>query len=206
MSIKIIEDPGADDPSAAAWIRAYPRRAMVGPGETRTVRLLAQPPADLPDGEYWARAVVSSRGAQVPLESPDSGGVRVGLTLEVRTVVPVTYRKGDVSTAAVITNLDQRVAGDSLLALVGMRRTGNAAFLGTLHLALQNSSGALVVQADRHVAVYRDLLKRVVLPVGDLPSGNYTLHVRLDTERSDLDPKLVLPAPAQETSAPVKLP
>jgi len=206
VSIKAVEDPGPDDPSAAGWIRAYPRRVMVGPGETRAVRLLAQPPADLPDGEYWARAVVASQGSQVPLESPDSGLVTVGLTLEVRTVVPVTYRKGEVHTGVVLSKLERSVVGDSLVTKVGMQRTGNAAFLGTLHLTLQNAAGEVALEVHRQVAVYRDLLKRVSLPIGDLPPGDYTLHVRLDTERSDLDLENVLPAQAVETSVEVQLP
>jgi len=39
-----------------------------------------------------------------------------------------------------------------------------------------------------------------------LPPGDYTLHVRLDTERSDLDLENVLPAQAVETSVEVQLP
>jgi hypothetical protein len=206
VSIKVVDEPGPDDPSAAGWIRAYPRRAMIGPGETRAVRLLAQPPADLPDGEYWARATVTSRGADVPLEVPDTGGVQVGLRLEVRTVIPVTYRKGDVHTSVVITGVDHRVANDSLVAKVGMQRSGNAAFLGTLHLTLTDSAGTAAVEAHRHVAVYRDLLRAVALPIAGLPSGDYTLHVRVDTERSDLDPENVLPAQPMEMSLEVRLP
>ena len=40
VSIKVIEEPAPDDPSARSWIRAYPRRLIVGPGQTRAVRLL----------------------------------------------------------------------------------------------------------------------------------------------------------------------
>ncbi len=206
VSIKVIEQPAVDDPSAAGWIRAYPRRATVAPGETRAVRLLAQPPAELADGEYWARAVVHSRGAEAPVTLPDSGGVQVGLRLEVRTVVPVTYRNGNVNTGLVIANVDQAVNGDSLVAKVGMRRSGNAAFLGTLHVTLLDATGAVASEASRAVAVYRDLLKRVSLPVSDLPPGDYTLHVRVDTERSDLEPELVLPAQPLETTLEVQLP
>ncbi len=206
VSIKVIDQPAAADPSAAGWIRAYPRRATVGPGETRAVRLLAQPPADLAEGEYWARAVVHSRGVEAPVTAPDSGGVQVGLRLEVRTVVPVTYRNGNVNTGLVIADVDRAVNGDSLVAKVGMRRSGNAAFLGTLHVTLLDATGAVAAEARRAVAVYRDLLKRVSLPVSDLPPGDYTLHVRVDTERSDLEPELVLPAQPLETTLEVRLP
>ncbi len=205
VSVEVVEEPDADEPSAAGWIRAYPRRALVAPGETRAVRLLAQPPADLPEGEYWTRAVVSSRGTQVPLEEIDTTEVRVGLTLEVRTVVPVTYRNGDVYTGIVLTGADHSLVGDSLAVKVGMQRTGNAAFLGTLHLLLEDASGNPAAEEHRLVAVYHDLLKKVVVPVGSLPAGRYTLHIRVDSERSDLDPANVLPSQALETSLEVLL-
>jgi len=205
VRVQVFEEPGDDEPSAAGWIRAYPRRMMVGPGETQAVRLLAQPPSDLPDGEYWARAVVSARGAQVPFESPDTS-VKIGLTLETRTVVPVTYRKGQVSTGFVITGFDHVIEGDSIVARVGLRRTGNGAFLGTVHLSLVDGSGNVGAEVDRLVAVYHELTRRVTIPVSGLPEGPYTLHLRVDTHRSDLDSRNVLPAQALQDSLEFRLP
>ena len=206
VSVQLVEEPGEGEPSAADWIRAYPRRAMIGPGQTRAVRLLAQPPADLADGEYWTRALVTSRGAAGPAAASDTAGVRVGLTLEVRTVVPITYRKGAVNTGIALGSVDRVLAGDSLVARVPLRRLGNAAFLGMLHVSLLDSTGNEVAGAHRHVAVYRDLLKRVSLPVEGLPSGEYVLRIGVDTQRSDLDPEVVLPAQPLQSSFPVRLP
>jgi hypothetical protein len=90
VSVRLIQDPDSTEPSMAGWIHAFPRRTMVGPGETRAVRLLLRPPTDISDGEYWTRAVVTSRAARVADATSEAGGVRVGLTLEVRTVIPVT--------------------------------------------------------------------------------------------------------------------
>jgi len=205
VKVQVFEEPDADEPSAASWIRAYPRRMMVGPGQTQAVRLLAQPPADLPDGEYWTRAVVSARGAQIPFESPDTA-VKIGLTLETRTVVPVTYRKGQVTTGVVMTGLEHAVEADSVVARVGMRRTGNGAFLGTLHVTLVDGSGNVGAEVHRLVAVYHELTRRVAIPVSDLPTGPYTLQVRVDTQRSDLDPQDVLPAQALQDSLMFWLP
>jgi hypothetical protein len=205
VRVQVFDAPGADEPSAAGWIRAYPRRMMVGPGETQAVRLLAQPPSDLADGEYWTRAVVAARGAQVPLETPDTA-VKIGLTLETRTVVPVTYRKGHVTTGILMTGFDQAIEGDSVVARVGLRRTGNGAFLGTLHLRLVDGSGNPGAEVDRLVAVYHELTRRVAIPISDLPAGPYTLHVRVDTRRSDLDPQDVLPAQALQDSLKFQLP
>src|SRR2546426_394482 len=53
--------------SALGWIQAFPRRLTVGPRERQTVRLLARPPAGLPDGEYWLRLVIAAQAGRVPI-------------------------------------------------------------------------------------------------------------------------------------------
>ena len=205
VTIRFVERPPADAPSAAEWIRAFPRRAVVAPGQRQAVRLLGQPPSGLADGEYWTRLIVTSRPADPPVTAADTG-VRVGLTLEVRTVIPVTYRKGGVDTGVEVTGVASEVTGDSLVVRVGMRRLGSAAYLGTLRLALTDSLGAVRARQDQHVAVYYDLLRRVPLPIAGLPAGTYTLDLRIDTRRSDLDARDVLPAQPVEAKVGVRLP
>ena len=83
--IRFIDDPGPEFPSAVDWIRPYPRRLRLEPGEKQVVRLLATPPDDLPDGEYWTRMIVSGQGASVPIESSDTA-VRAGVSLVMRII------------------------------------------------------------------------------------------------------------------------
>jgi P pilus assembly chaperone PapD len=203
--IRFVEEPGSDERSAAAWIRAFPRRARVEPGQRQAVRLLAEPPPDLPDGEYWTRLVVASRPAEVPVAEADTG-VRVGVVLEVRTIVPVTYRKGEVRTGVELTRIDAVPEGDSLAVRVGMRRAGNAAFLGTLYVALEDSTGAVRAATEQQVAVYHELLRRVALPLAGVRAGTYHVRVRLESRRTDLDPRDVLPAQPAEGRVAVRLP
>lgn len=205
VSVQLIERPDPDAPTAAGWIRAFPRRAIVGPGQTRAVRLLAQPPKDLADGEYWARAIVTSRTAGRPPKPVDGGDVKVGLRLEVRTVIPVTYRNGEVTTGVVVTEVQREMSSDSLVTKVGLERMGNAAFLGVLHVTLVDPAGKVAEEAHHHVAVYNSLLKRVAVPVAHL-SGDYVVHIRLDTQRSDIDPSSILPVEPVESSFSVRLP
>jgi P pilus assembly chaperone PapD len=205
VSVQLIEDPSPEEPSAAGWMRAFPRRARVAPGQRQAVRLLAQPPLSLADGEYWTRVVVASRPTEPPVTAADTG-VRVGLTLEVRTVIPVTYRKGAVSTGVDVTGLQTAVEGDSVVVRVGMRRLGSAAYLGTMRLALRDTLGVARAEWDQHVAVYHDLLRRASLPVAGLPPGTYNLHLRIDTERSDLEARNVLSAQPLEAIWGVRLP
>src|SRR5207247_10383600 len=69
FALRAVDRPDSTLPSAAAWVQAFPRRLTIAPLERQTVRLLATPPAGLPDGEYWARLIVSARGGNLPLRS-----------------------------------------------------------------------------------------------------------------------------------------
>ena len=127
VHIELIPNPPADAPSAAGWVRALPQRIRVLPGARQAVRLLAQPPADLPDGEYWSRIIVSSHAAQPPVPVSEDSGVRVGLTLEMRTITSLIYRKGQVTTSVALDDFAIESAGDTLIAAVRLSRHGNGA-------------------------------------------------------------------------------
>jgi hypothetical protein len=191
--IKLIDQPDSTEPSAAAWVKAYPRRAVLAPGQRQVVRLLARPPAGLPDGEYWSRIIATSRGSKVAVIGGDSA-VSAGLSLELRTIISLSYRKGAVHTGVSVTDLRATRHADSLEVWFGAERQGNAAFLGTLTYELLGEDGKARDQWDTPVAVYHPLSRRYVFPLDSVPAGRYTLRMRLTTARSDLDQRNILPA------------
>ncbi len=209
FELKTVDRPDPAMPSAASWIEAFPKRMQLGPKERQTVRLLARPPARLPDGEYWARLVVAAKGGTVPVGGvEDSSGITVGLNLEVRTVLPLQYRKGALATSIRLSRLAAAVEGDSLAVRMRLERMGTAAFIGTVRGALTDSAGRQVATLSSPLAVYYDLEPRLAaaLPGGSLPPGRYRLHVEVATEREDLAPESILPSRPVRDSLEVRLP
>src|SRR5881296_2159715 len=204
--------PADSATSALAWIQAFPRRLTVGPRERQTVRLLARPPIGLADGEYWLRLIIAAQAGRVPITGiADTTAIQVGLTLEVRTIIGVNYRKGPVSTGVSLSNLRAQIVGDSLITRGKLERHGNAAFVGMIRETLVDSAGAvraqrvgdsLVTTYASPVGVYRTMEPRLAsaLPKPGLPSGRYWLRYEVVTERDDLDPTVVLKAPAVRDS------
>lgn len=181
-------DAEADDPrSAAGWIQALPRRLVVPPGERRVVRLLARPPASVEGGEYWTRLVLTSRGQSLPVVgAPDSGRVQVGLDLEVRTIIAVTYRKGEVGTGIDVARFEPEIRGDTLIVHPRLTRLGEGAYIGRLDLRLVDPEGQELRSWAEQVAVYREYGRRWAYDVSDLPAGSYRLELRLGTDRDDI--------------------
>jgi P pilus assembly chaperone PapD len=209
FDLRTVERPDATMPSAAGWLEAFPKRMVLKPRERQTVRLLARPPAGLPDGEYWARLVVAAKAGTVPVSGTDSAsGISVGLNLEVRTVLPLQYRKGAVATSVRAGHLAAGIERDSLAVRLRLERQGTAAFIGTVRGALADASGRTVATFSGPVSVYYEVEPRftAALPGGKLPPGNYRVRVEVTTEREDLAPETLLAVRPVRDSLELHLP
>jgi hypothetical protein len=207
MRIHLADEPGPDQPSAAAWLRAYPRRVRIAGGERQAVRIQATPPADLPDGEYWSRLIVTSQQPQPPTAVTGDSGVRAGITFALRTITSVTYRKGTVQTGVRLDSLSAAPTGDTLTTWIGLAREGNAAFLGSLRFELRDQDGNVVQEwGSTPIAVYYELLRRMELPLPSVPPGRYRLHALISTVRQDIASTYVLPAAPVADSVDVEIP
>jgi hypothetical protein len=202
--IRLDDHPDSTEPSAAGWIKAYPRRAVLAPGQRQVVRLLATPPAGLSDGEYWSRIIATSRGSKVAMVGADTG-VSAGLALELRTIISLSYRKGEVHTGLVVNGLRAAQEGDSLIVWLDAARTGNAAFLGSADYQLVDGRGRVYGEWDSPLAVYHPLSRRYVFPIDSVPPGRYTFRLNASTQRTDLDQRNILPAEPVQRSVELEL-
>jgi hypothetical protein len=198
----------AEMPSAHRWIEAFPRRITLAPLQRQTVRLLARPPANLADGEYWSRVVIVAKGGSVPVSgAADTANINIGLNLEIRTRIPLTYRKGVLHSGIAVSNLTaRRTPSDSLAIRARLARQGTAAYVGTARGALLDASGKTVGTFLEPVAVYYDAEPVFTIPVAGLPSGTYKARVEISSDRPDITPELLLKSPTVRDSISVVLP
>jgi len=205
--LRTVDAPDSTLPSALAWIQAFPRRLTVAPLERQTVRLLARPPAGLADGEYWVRLVIAAKAGQIPIVGvSDTTAIQVGLTLEVRTIIGIAYRKGPVNTNVALSNVRAQLLGDTLVTWSRLERRGNAAFVGTVRGTLVDSTGATRASFATPLGVYFTMEPRIANVIGKLPKGRYWLRYEVAAEREDLDPSVVLKAPAVRDSVQLVVP
>ena len=213
--VTLSDDADADGASAAGWVTPSPRRFRLAAGASQTVRLLAHPPADTRDGEYWARLTVHARDV-APLSRVAEGVVdiqtagadrapHVALALETATVLPVFYRQGAVQTGIAIDSLDAHAVSDSAIEVRAMlHRTGNAAFVGLATITVRDASDRIVGATTRQLAVYRASAPRWRLPFpGNARGVGYRVTMELSTRRHDIDPHLVVAAPTAERTVAV---
>ena len=193
IDVPLQHEAVTDPSSAVGWLQAFPRRFVLEPGTRQTVRIMATPSVDLPQGEYWARLLVSSRGGQAPIEQKQ-GDVNFQIDLETVIVSAVTYRNGEVTTGLAVPHASATQADDALEVTVDLTRTGNAAYLGTMRLEVTTPAGDVTL-LEEPVAVYRSLRRvwKVPVPSAGLPE-NATLRYTFTSARPDLPTGAALPA------------
>lgn len=181
------------EPSAVPWLRAFPRRLVLQPGQQQVVRILAQPPAGLEDGEYWSRVLVTATGGRPPVEQQVEPNVRVAISMRTVTVASLNYRKGRPATGIAITDASAVRTADSLQVTLDMERNGEAAYLGRVRLELLDAAGNTVHEEEDVLAVYHTLRRRFTMSAhGDVVRVRYTL----DNERPELGQSNIISAPA----------
>ena len=196
ISVTLADSAPAGEPSVLGFVRAFPRRLRLEPGQRQTVRILMQPPAGLPEGEYWGRVLIRSRGGRPPVEQ-QQGGIRMQIDLETVIVGAVNYRSGTVRTGVAVDSARATTTarGDSVRVVADLTRQGNAAYLGHLTLDLVGADGRVLGSVEEDLAVYRSLRKveSIAVPPGTSLQGA-TVRYRLTTERPDIDPESRLSA------------
>ncbi len=105
-----------------------------------------------------------------------------------RTVIALSYRKGNVTTGLAVSDSRAQVPGIDLPLEIGMNleRQGEGVFIGTLKWQLQNAEGQTEAESDGAARRHHTPAPRLRSSVGKLPAGRYTLATELVSERDDL--------------------
>lgn len=202
VSVPLSFDPQPGEPSAHQWLRAFPRRVLLQPGRQQVVRVIAEPPPNLADGEYWARLVVTTRGSDAP--AGDAEGVAAQVNVVNRLITAANYRNGAVTTGVEVTRASaRRDTEDRVLVDIDLQRKGNAAFLGRLRADVIDANGSIRGTASHDVAVYRTMLRRFAIDVAPGTGGPLQVRVTITPGRDDLPPGAALPAAAVTHTVPV---
>ncbi|MFC1661422.1 hypothetical protein ACFL3S_08245 [Gemmatimonadota bacterium] len=203
VTVPLSDTAPPGEPSLTPYLRAFPQRLRLQPGQRGAVRVLVQAPPDLPSGEYWARVLVSSTGAQIPVEQ------RVGqstITLNMKSVIAVAanYRHGPVGTSLEVESAEATAEKEEVRLLLDLARGGNAAWLGRVEARIVDGRGLEMGRTVQDVAVYRPLRWGVTIPLErPLDGDGYIVQYVLSTVRPDEDREDILSAPAVRGSVPV---
>jgi P pilus assembly chaperone PapD len=184
------QDSAVTDPrSALEWVKAFPRKVIVAPNESQTVRIMVRPPANLPDGEYWARVMVRSKNANQDIPAAAQDQIATHLTMVTEMAIMLKYRTGELFSNLELSSANATVLDSAVEVWLDMANLGNVSYMGVLKLALKDSDGKLMNEFRTNLAVYRTQKRRLELAI---PEGEfkppYQVVVNISSEeRNDID-------------------
>jgi len=158
-----LQDSNVTDPrSALGWIKAFPRKVILPPNGSQVVRLVAQPPDNIPDGEYWAHIVVKSQEGQTsfPVAS-DIDGITTRLNMIMKTAVALKYRTGDLDAQLEMTDVQVNEIDSQVVVYCDLKNQGNVSYLGILTCRLLDAAENEVAFHKSNLAVYRHLRRGI---------------------------------------------
>lgn len=179
--VQVVLDSTIEDPqSCLGWVKAFPRRLVLAPNASQVVRFVATPPRDLPDAEYWSRVVIRTQDAQAQIPiATEQEGITTKLNMVMQTALMLKYRHGDNFTELELASAEVTTLENQVQVMLNMKNKGNASYLGMLITRLLDADGREVNRNSVQLAVYRDLKRRVLLPI---PEGTFRRPFKVEVE------------------------
>lgn len=187
----VLQDSGVTDPkSAMGWVKAFPRKVIIPANGSQIVRLAANPPANLPDGEYWAQIVVRSQEGELTVPSAnETEKISVGLNMVMQTAIRLKYRTGKLTSELGLTKATARLANSKVLVTIDLANNGNVSYVGKLKCRLLDTEKNEISTNQIDLAVYRNLKRRIELDI-DKSKIPYRVEITISNDgRNDISPE-----------------
>lgn len=163
-----------------------PRQATVPAQSSQTIRMMARPPRDLPDGEYRSHLLITQPPKRGDGDGDGGDGGATTRILRVsRTTLPVIYRQGDPDFQVEVAELALTRNRDDPAVRVTLEHSGAKSLYGDVEILWRGDDGEeLVLNEINGVAVYpemtsRSFTHRLFLPDRDeVPPGRVIYRLR----------------------------
>lgn len=226
----VIYNPRPKDRSAVQWLSGMPTHIALGPHEKRQVTLRINPPANLPDGEYYARVVtlVGAHAKRAAVSQDVKQAYRYplkGWELPViRDSVRVFYRQGPQTMGLKVvrakakldpsneppTDDEVDVGMHPLQVMMQLQLTGTTHFEGIFRMSYVSENGdeiQLTASEGAAVSLHRDGIIRWVAQTDHLPLGHkYHLRLRLFATQDEFPEAQRLPMQPIDIELPIYIP
>ena len=166
-SFKTIEQPDTGQMFAAPYLRIFPRRVSLAPGEPQVIMLQYRRSADMVAGEYRSHLYFRSEKKDNPLgtENKDSSNLNIQLIPVYGMSIPVIIRSGIVNVSSTLSDLSIGTQPNLEQYLkLAINRTGNISIYGDIVIEFIPTQGkSIVIGGVKGVGVYTNINKRNIV-------------------------------------------
>lgn len=157
-SFEKIAEPDSGQLFASPFLRYFPRRVMLAPGEAQMVKVQLVKTDQLQPGEYRSHLYFRAVPSEAPLGQPeqkDTAGISVRLMPVFGLTIPLIVRVGEPDGRVNLTDLSVETADQAPKLHFAFRRDGNMSVYGDLKVEHISPQGRTTqVAAVKGIAVY----------------------------------------------------
>ncbi len=151
---------------ADKFLRLFPRKVILSPKESQTIRLQLRKPSGLKEGEYRSHIYFRAEKEKTPLGMKDlqidSTKMAISITPIFGISIPVIVRNGTVSNTLSLSDVSLENVNDTISKLkVSINREGNKSAYGNMRIEYHTSKGKNSdVGFANGIGVYTEIPKR----------------------------------------------
>ena len=167
-------------------VHAFPRSFILGANQQQTVRLQVRGSNTAKDAFYFTRVKITSNAKSADIGRRQTDSVATQISFKFDQILPVFYRKGDLSTGLVIHSVSTTLKDNKLIALADVERTGSAPFIGSVKAELFSPTNESVALFEATATVYFRMKEKFELDLSKAGKGPHRLVMTFETKRSDV--------------------
>lgn len=193
--LEILESPDEGQRFASPFLRFYPRRITLAPGETQTVKIQLTRTSELEPGEYRSHLYIRAEETTKALEEKEptaeaEGELGIKLTAIYGLTIPNFIKMGNPEVGAEINNLNLTKENDTAILSMQVNRSGKRSVYGTLNAIYVSPQGKETFVAKQGMVIYAPTelqIRTMKLPAPEgVDYGTGTLKVTYtDQENED---------------------
>jgi hypothetical protein len=194
----IIEKPDSGQMFADPYLRIFPRKVMLAPGESQVVMLQCRRKPNMLAGEYRSHLYFRSEQNYKPLGMNNSATDTTQISVQIIPVfgisIPVIIRSGIVNVSATLTGLKLENRQDTMPCLnLTINRMGNCSIDGCIIIKYITTQGlSYEIGTVKNVRVYTNINRRNIVVKLNNTSGKKLTNGKLKVQYVSNDEKKVV--------------
>lgn len=173
--------------SLIPFIKVFPRKLAMPPGETQTIRFLVFGVSDLDPGTYITRMVARSSPVTEQVDTIGDGKIMAAINIVSEMVGFIAYQHKEVNSNVTFDYVKTDVDSIMVTTYWNFDKTGNSPFWGNMEAKIFDSEDNVVAEGRRWIAIYKKSYVAFAFEnSGIFEPGEYRLSVILDGNRDDI--------------------
>ena len=169
-------------------IKGFPKNFSLQPGQRQVVRLTVRP-QDFTNGMYWSRIRTTSTPQTAAVGEAEEGEITTEITYKFEQVTTLFYKHGNLTTGINVKDVHANATENNIDVVANVSRTGNAPFLGSIYLAVNDQEGNKIVEKKVSTSIYFDYKQVFSVSKEELKAGKYEAQIRFVSQRNDVSPE-----------------